>query len=254
MKRKKAAFQSRQEKVIVIVASSVLVLIIAFLIFLGVVPNKIHYGCRDGTMKIVDMEGNEYKTVQFGRQCWMLENMNVGEMLPDEKEKPYDNTEPYKWCYENKESNCEKYGGLYTWYNAMLVEDETKSSNQGICPDGWKIPSHGDWTQFERFLCKHLGKKWCNDLIPNDEESVGWFSEKSGEFLLEEYFEPSGYRTTLGVFTMKGTLGNWWSSDRLEFEESAWRRTLNEGYPGIYRNFGTTGDGNSVKCIQDKKY
>jgi len=38
------------------------------------------------------------------------------------------------WCYEDKNSNCIKYGRLYTWAVA-------KKS----CPAGWRLPSDDEW-------------------------------------------------------------------------------------------------------------
>lgn len=79
----------------------------------------------------------EFKTTIIGKQEWMAENMR---RIPDET-----------WCYENSYDSCDVYGGLYTWDEAMDVPphyfDTTvvKSfGEQGICPEGWRIPSLAD--------------------------------------------------------------------------------------------------------------
>jgi uncharacterized protein (TIGR02145 family) len=37
------------------------------------------------------------------------------------------------WCYDNDESNCQKYGRLYSWRAAPTV-----------CPPGWRLPRGED--------------------------------------------------------------------------------------------------------------
>ncbi len=96
-------------------------------------------------------DGQTYKTVQIGDQVWMAENLNF-------------KTES-SFCYNDSAEYCSKYGRLYTWASAMdsaglwstngkgcgyndLVYDYPCSSTslvRGACPEGWHLPSIGEW-------------------------------------------------------------------------------------------------------------
>lgn len=63
-------------------------------------------------------------------------------------------------CYNNDEEYCETFGRLYTWSEAM---DKGRSNNdvsigiikknyQGICPDGYHIPTGTDWENLSKYV------------------------------------------------------------------------------------------------------
>src|SRR4029434_5532002 len=54
------------------------------------------------------------------------------------------NTVP-SYCYEDAESNCRRYGRLYTWESARRV-----CQSLG---DGWRLPTDDEWRQ----MAKHYG-------------------------------------------------------------------------------------------------
>ena len=82
--------------------------------------------------------GVTYNTIQIGIQCWMKENLNVGSMIDDSVDMTNQDVLE-KYCYDNDEANCDTYGGLYQWKEAMQYSLEERA--QGICPDGWHIPN-----------------------------------------------------------------------------------------------------------------
>jgi len=55
----------------------------------------------------------------------------------------------YCW-YDNSSSNEDVYGTLYTWAAAT---NGGSGNIQGICPDGWHLPSEAEWNE----LVSHLG-------------------------------------------------------------------------------------------------
>lgn len=93
-------------------------------------------------------DGQTYPTIKIGQQCWMAANLNVGSMVTDFQQA--DNGIIEKTCYANDPENCDLYGGLYIWHQAM--DWQAGEGAQGICPPGWRLPSRTDWDQLRRFL------------------------------------------------------------------------------------------------------
>lgn len=90
----------------------------------------------------IDYAGKIYNTVQIGNQCWLRENLDVGDMVPGVQNQT-NNSILEKYCYDNDAVNCDAYGGLYQWDEAMLYS--TTPGIQGICPPGWHIPTSAEF-------------------------------------------------------------------------------------------------------------
>jgi PKD repeat protein len=107
-------------------------------------------------------DGQTYKWVKIGNQVWMAENLNWV---------PSNDYGGWSGCYNNSASNCESYGRLYTWPSAMQgagSSSSTPSGIQGVCPPGWHVPSHDEWTQLEQYVCNQLGNSDCATKFPYD--------------------------------------------------------------------------------------
>jgi len=94
-------------------------------------------------------DGKTYGTVAIGAQCWMAQNLNTGTMINNAVNQT-DNGAIEKYCFNNMESNCDVYGGLYQWNEAMYYINT--EGWQGICPTGWHFPSNGEWVELMNFL------------------------------------------------------------------------------------------------------
>ena len=83
----------------------------------------------------------------------MAENLNIGEMVDGTKEQSND-SKIERYCYNDDTTNCDKYGGLYQWAEAMQLPsecntkscaDKIKPNHQGICPKGWRLLTYDDF-------------------------------------------------------------------------------------------------------------
>ncbi len=81
-------------------------------------------------------------------------SLNAGIMIPSNGyQKNNDTIE--KYCYNNLEDNCIIYGGLYQWNEAMqyVASSASVPSNiRGICPEGYHLPSDGEFANLEHCI------------------------------------------------------------------------------------------------------
>jgi uncharacterized protein (TIGR02145 family) len=96
----------------------------------------------------VEYEGHTYNTVLIGDQCWLKENLDIGEQINGLAD-PTDNGIVEKYCFGDDISNCEIYGGLYQFHEAMNYKT---NDIQGVCPDGWHVPTDKEWCTVSTYL------------------------------------------------------------------------------------------------------
>ena len=169
-------------------------------------------------------------------------------------------TRAYCW-YENYGAIGSQYGGLYTWPAAMNIfsASDIKPGNvQGVCPDGWHLPSDIEWKQLEMFLgMSHEeveGEGWRGDDEGGKMKNAGiqfWTSPNTGSTNESGFMAlPGGWRDGAGYFRNLGTSARFWSSSKRG--DYAWVRQLDYNSSKIYR--GTKGlyEGISVRCIKDQ--
>ena len=96
-------------------------------------------------------DGRVYRTIKIGNQVWMAENLAYADSIKN----PY--LKGQSWCYNDDSLNCLKGGRYYNWTAAMNihykwldaspyeVEGLIGSPHQGICPDGWHLPTGDEW-------------------------------------------------------------------------------------------------------------
>jgi uncharacterized protein (TIGR02145 family) len=202
-----------------------------------------------GTPTVTDTDGNIYKTVQIGDQCWMKENLKVGTMVNGGVEQT-NNLIIEKYCYDNDPANCEVYGGLYQWDEMM--EYSTTPGIMGICMTGWHLPTDEEWTSLSDFLGGEDiagGKTKTTGTI---EDGTGlWYSPNTGA-TNESGFTglPVGFHYYDGSFGSLNDSGIWWSSTQGS-PTKAWNRSLYYGGAGVDRYLSSKWYGFSVRCLRD---
>ena len=124
---------------------------------------------------VTDVDGNTYTTVQLGCQCWMRENLRVTRYADRESIPLGTDTNSfmrYRYFPNHSAELVPTFGYLYNWLAAMghsKSSMENPSGVQGICPDGWHLPSDAEWGELERYLigsekyasddnAEHIGK------------------------------------------------------------------------------------------------
>ena len=197
----------------------------------------------------VSYGGQTYNTVQIGTQCWLRENLNIGTMINGTMDQT-NNGVIEKYCYNDDNSNCDIYGGLYQWDEVMQYV--TTAGVQGICPSGWHIPTDAQWTSVTTFLGGEIvagGKMKTTGTI---EAGTGlWYDPNYGA-TNESGFSavPAGYRYYLGTFDGVGYFGYWWSSTEFStYSARCWFMGCYNGNVNSYPYFKS--EGYSVRCLRD---
>jgi uncharacterized protein (TIGR02145 family) len=204
----------------------------------------------------VEYEGKIYSTIQIFSQCWLTENLNVGDMIPVGQEM-WDNGVLEKYCAGNLELGCEMYGALYQWDEMMQYTVQPRV--QGICPPGWHLPDDEEWNVLEGSVDGYYGigdpewdivEDWRGfDAGTKLKSTIGWNYSGNGSDLFGFSAIPSGFRTPSGDIAEIGSSAYWWTSSGGGL--SALFHMLSHGSPKVYKSVSTWNYGFSVRCIKD---
>ena len=186
----------------------------------------------------VDYAGKTYNTVQIGTQCWLKENLDVGTMISGSQNASNNDTIE-KYCYNNDPNNCNTYGGLYQWNEAMQYS--TVEGARGICPEGWHIPTYDE---FQTLSATVSGDGNSLKAIGQGTGAGAGINTSGFSALL------SGFRSINGTFYDIGLNTNFWSSTELN-TYNAYYMYLYSNYSYIYYRFYYKELGFSVRCVKD---
>jgi len=241
-----------------------------------------HEGFVCGKSTVKDVDANVYNTVKIGNQCWMKQNMRVGtrvnlsfgmdnsspsvisaDQVGSRRDPPSNqknNSVIEKYCYydvesgEDPDANCttnhpnQPDGGLYQWDEAMQYS--TTEGARGICPAGWHIPTHDEFTMLERAVCT---SSTCDRDFPYDTTSIGYSGTDENTKLTPNGisgFEGNASGKISLVPLSRGEEGFFWSSS--QSGDEAWYRFL-EVLPKSYIKRSTENKfyAFSVRCLKD---
>jgi uncharacterized protein (TIGR02145 family) len=213
-----------------------------------------------GEYGTVEHGGKTYRTVKIGDQRWMAENLN--HVLSS-------TYEGGRKCYDNKEENCEKYGGLYTWGEAMALgscsnkscADQVQINHNGICPAGWHVPTSDDWDELADYVGIENTVNYLKAESGWDNYNSGYSSSPgNGENKYGFAALPGGYGDLINGFSGAGSLGRWWSADEalsnVNNAVSKYMDNRQSYWPDNYYSY-TTHDKRylfSVRCMENKDF
>lgn len=225
------------------------------------------FGC--GISTVQDYDGNVYNTVQIGSQCWTKENLKTthytnGTAIP--LGSTTSTTVAYRYNPNNDAANVADYGYLYNWPAVMNGETPSNaipSGVQGICPDGWHVPSDREWQEMEfavgmsasdtvrqQFrgnivarLCGNTG--WSSSSVANAAGNISAENRNSTDFNAC----PAGYYNA-GSSTGFGQEAEYWTATMYN-SDSSFRRDCIYTNVGINRTAFNKNRGFSVRCVHD---
>jgi uncharacterized protein (TIGR02145 family) len=126
-----------------------------------------------------------------GAQAWASANVNVGLFISAIGSGPQqtNNGVIEKLCYNNIEANCDIYGGLYEWgemmnyTNSINCDPCGNNGRQGLCPDGYHIPTDFEWSRYEYCIFKNVEPKQCPNPYQSNqcaERTIQYFQINTG--------------------------------------------------------------------------
>jgi len=172
-------------------------------------------------------DGKTYRTVKIGKLTWMAENLNFAA--------------DSSLCYNNDESNCQKYGRLYSWDAAMKV-----------CPSGWRLSSNEDWLSL---ALAAAGK--CNGRIHWNlagiklKSTTGWNSRHDGNS--GNGTDDFGFSALSGEDSIfgAGSFGNWWSATERDARRAVYWSMIRFN-SRLYRGDCHKIELYSVRCVREQ--
>ena len=221
---------------------------------------------------VTDIDGNHYDAVQIGNQVWMAENLCTtryadGTTIP--LGSSTSTITSYRYNPNNNANNVPTYGYLYNWPAVMHGESSSAanpSGVQGICPNGWHVPSDAEWTQLTNYMktqptymasgnADHLAKAlaatwgWNSTSVtdapgndPSTNNATGFSALPAG------YYYGGGYN--YGGYNYFGDDALFWSATEYN-DNNAFNRDLSYNIASVGRYSNYKYIGFSVRCVRD---
>lgn len=192
----------------------------------------------------VSYGGHEYATIQIGTQCWLQEDLKIGEQIQGDAH-PANNGNIEKFCLFNDPLNCELFGGLYEWDELMAYENEENA--QGICPEGWHIPSLDEWQTLKDFVSGDVLKQEAKLAYRGDYFTDYAFDDYSDADYNQTGFSlhPFGYKSPNPNEFFETSIYYYWTSTQTnnsDAESCSW----GEGFYQRDKKYA-----HPVRCIKD---
>lgn len=180
-------------------------------------------------------------TVTLGSQTWTKYNLNVGSKIANSLNQS-NNSTVEKWCYSNLDINCDTYGGLYQWNEMMQYSTIEKA--QGICPNGFHLPSNEEYKKLEMYLGMTQQEADVTGFRGTDQ---GAQMKSGGSTGWDGLIGGTGYRNYFGSL---GSLGYFWTSTQID-ATNARGRMLSSSNDQVSHSIDTKAVCTSVRCIMN---
>ena len=228
---------------------------------------------------VTDCQGHTYRVVRIGEQCWMAENMRcdkydteseaAGKTISVSEYAYYDQYFYHSNCQDSKciDRTCtvsyninDKLGLLYNWAAAVGASereiyadsDEFSYPRQGICPNGWHVPTLLDYVNLVFNInpdggedAKLLKSKegWCNTgKYDQGLDTYGFTLYPAGEVTRDGHYE-----TVSNV----GNLGTLWVVDGAHGELATYCIAYTYDPSMYYNEDGRKYEAHSVRCVKN---
>lgn len=193
---------------------------------------------------VTDACGNQYNYVKIGNQYWLAENMRcnkydtqsecAGGTISTSDEPVYtpyytDASDKSKWSATQSAGNLtneqiSKLGYLYNWAGAvgLITEDGVlgkidafSGNRQGICPNGWHIPTGNEWSELKEYIESKDGKGK-NNAAKYLKTASGWYSSTKNDDSYAFAAVPSG-RSDCSSVDAIGIEAHYWTASPCAF-------------------------------------
>lgn len=200
-------------------------------------------GCNGDTVVVAGGGEQVVSIVSIKGKCWFAENLNIGTMITGETTQT-DNERFEKHCYNDIEDSCDVWGGLYQWDEMMNYS--TTEGAQGICPEGWHIPTYSEISELRLIALynggklKETGTRYWNSPNTGAVDKYGLALLGAGN---RSASVPVGFG---GIFNF-GTIWTSYSSG-----SNWWRMQVQYNSTSIYfSNISNKYKSYSVRCVKD---
>jgi uncharacterized protein (TIGR02145 family) len=206
----------------------------------------------------VTYEGKVYNTVQIMSQCWLKENIDLGNQINGTVAQS-DNGVIEKYCFNDDPNNCTLYGGLYQWSEMMKYINDS-ISRQGICPGDWHVATDLEWMLLEGTVDSqydigdpfwdHDGNRGF-DAGKNLKSTSGWKDNGNGTDLFGFTALPGGIHHDDNTYIGLAKYACFWTSNRSISVFASTARLIDYYYDLIYRDQYERTEARSVRCIKN---